>query len=192
MDDEESPKFDQVILVSGHMIDQPDRAATRFPPSAELAVTAAIRATLRAWAVGSDSLLISGGAKGTDMIAAEQALLLGATVWLLVARHDDAFIPESVDIPGTDWTERYLNLRRRCRTLFQEDELGPPAGGESIFERNNDWFIAVANRLVSPDRVRALVVWDGLGGDGPGGTSDFVERMRRSGADVAVIHPRPG
>jgi hypothetical protein len=59
-----------------------------------------------------------------------------------------------------------------------------------VFERNNDWCLAVASELVPPERLRALVVWDGVGGDGPGGTADFVERVARLGAEVEVIDPQ--
>ena len=188
--DEEASGFDQVIVVSGHMVDQPDRSSPRFPPEAELPVTRAVRTTLRGWAVGPGALLVSGAARGTDIIAAEQALLLGAAVWLLVALPDREFVAASVRLPGTDWSERYENLRRRCPTRFQPDELGPPGPDEDVFERNNDWCLTVAGHLAPPARLRALVVWDGVGGDGPGGTADFVERATRLGAEVEVIDPQ--
>jgi hypothetical protein len=182
--------FDQVVVVSGHMIDQPGRASPRFPPAAELPVTAAVRQALRAWSVGPGTLLISGAARGTDTIAAEQALLLAAAVWLLVALPDAEFVSASVTLPGTDWAERYANLRRRCPTRFQADELGSPGPDDDVFERNNDWCLSVASGLVPPERLRALVVWDGVKGDGPGGTADFVERATRLGAEVEIIDPR--
>jgi hypothetical protein len=184
--------FDQVVVVSGHMVDQPGRATPRFPPAAELPVTRAVREALRSWSVGPGALLVSGAARGTDTIAAEQALILGATVWLLVALHDAEFIAASVALPGTDWTERYVNLRRRCPTRFQPDELGAPGPDEDVFERNNEWCLSVATAIAPPECLRALVVWDGVRGDGPGGTADFVNRATHLGAEVRVIPPREG
>jgi hypothetical protein len=190
--DAAAPAFAQVVVVSGHMIDQPGRSSPRFPPAAELTVTGAVREALRSWSIGPSALLISGAAQGTDTIAAEQALILGATVWLLVALHDAEFVASSVALPDTDWTERYENLRRRCLTRFQLDELGPPAPDEDVFERNNDWCLSVATGLAPPEGLRALVVWDGVRGDGPGGTADFVARATRLGAEVRIIRPQGG
>src|SRR5262245_38593764 len=172
------------------MIDQPDRPVARFPAAAEPIVTQAIREVLRSWDVGPRTLLVSGGARGADIIAAEQALLLGAEVWLFVALPDDEFVPSSVRLPGTDWEERYRTLRRRCPTRFQADELGPVSSDEEAFERNNDWLLD-ATRAAAP-RLRALAVWDGARGDGPGGTWDFVQRARTLGAVVAIIDPARG
>jgi hypothetical protein len=184
------PFLQQAVAVSGHMIDQPDRPTPRFPASAEAPVTQAIREVLRSWGTGPGTLVVSGGARGADIMAAEQALLLGAEVWLLVALPDDEFVPGSVRLPGTDWEERYRTLRVRCPTRFQADELGPVASDEEAFERNNDWLLDAAQ--AAAPRLRALAAWDGARGDGPGGTWDFVQRARTMGAAVAIIDPARG
>src|SRR5438046_129727 len=105
------------------MIDQPDRPVPRFPATAEATVAQAIREVFRSWGVGPGTLLVSGGARGADIMAAEQALLMGAEVWLLVALPDEEFVPGSVRLPGADWEDRYRSLRTRCPTRFQADEL---------------------------------------------------------------------
>lgn len=183
-------EFEQVVLATGHMVDGPDRSSPRFPPSGEEAVTREIGEALDRWGAGTGTLLICGGARGTDIIAAEQALARGAEVWLLVPLPDDEFIAASVDLPGTDWVERYRRLRRRCRTCFQSDELPPPDDGENVFERNNEWSLEVARRHARPGRLRVLAVWDGGEGDGRGGTAHLVQRAHRAGATVEVIDPR--
>jgi hypothetical protein len=184
------PFLRQAVVVSGHMIDHPDRPTPRFPASAESAVTDAIAAVLARWGVGPGALLVSGGARGADIIAAEQALSLGAEVWLLIALPDEEFVPLSVELEGTDWHDRYAALRRRCPTRFQRDELGAAPSAEEAFERNNDWMLDVAQSAAP--RLRALAVWDGARGDGPGGTWDFVQRARTMGALVAVVDPMRG
>ena len=184
------PFLHQAIVVSGHMIDHPDRSSPRFPPEAEAAVTKAIAEIFDAWDVGPGTLLVSGGARGTDIIAAELARAAGAEVWLLVALSEEEFIPGSVRLPGTDWEERYRALRATCATRFQTDELGAAPTPEVAFERNNDWLLEVAQSAAS--RLRALAVWDRAPGDGPGGTSDFVERARAMGATVAIVDPADG
>ena len=184
------PFLRQAVVVSGHMIDHPDRPTPRFPAAAESTVTDAVAAVLARWEVSPGTLLVCGGARGADIITAEQALELGAEVWLLVALPDEEFIPLSVELPGTDWQDRFVALRRRCPTRFQRDELGPVASPEEAFERNNDWMLDVAQSAAP--RLRALAVWDGERGDGRGGTWDFVQRARTMGALVAVIDPMRG
>jgi hypothetical protein len=183
--------FSSVIVASGHMIDRPDRASPRFPPGAALAVTRAVSRALEDWGVGPGTLLVSGGARGADIIAAEQALLAGADVWLLLSLPDDDFIEASVAIQGTDWEERYRELRRRCPTWIQEEELGPSTafGRGAVFARNNEWCLEVGTAQAPPDGLRVLVVWDGSGGDAPGGTADFVDRAKGLGAETRIISP---
>lgn len=181
--------FGQVVVATGHMVDAPDRVAPRFPPSDEAAVTRAIRDVFDQWAVGRGTLVVCGGARGADIVAAEQAMTRGAEVWLLVALADDDFEAASVDLPGSDWVARYRLLRARCPTWFQSEELGPQGDGEDVFARNNEWCLTVARAQAPPDGVRVLAVWDGSRGDGRGGTADLLERARRAGATVEVICP---
>jgi hypothetical protein len=184
------PFLHQAIVVSGHMIDHPDRSSPRFPPEAEATVTKTIVEIFDEWDVGPGTLLVSGGARGTDIIAAERARAAGAEVWLLIALPEDEFVPGSVRLAGTDWEERYRVLRAACATRFQHDERGPAPTPEVAFERNNDWLLAVAQSAAP--RLRALAVWDREPGDGPGGTSDFVERARAMGATIAIVDPADG
>jgi hypothetical protein len=186
--------FSLVVVASGHLIDLPDRSLPRFPATAVPTVTRAVCRAFDDWGVGPGTLLVSGGARGADIIAAEQALLAGAEVWLLLALADDDFIAASVAIEGTDWEARYRALRVRCPSWFQEDELGPVSTSDegAIFARNNDWCLEVGAAQAPSGGLRALAVWDGSTGDGPGGTADFVERARRVGAAVRVISPTNG
>ncbi|HVM02711.1 MAG TPA: hypothetical protein VM263_08570 [Acidimicrobiales bacterium] len=183
--------FGQVVVAAGHMVDVAGRSPPRFPASDEEAVTRAVGEALDRWGVSRGTLLVCGGARGADIIAAEQALARGAAAWLLVALPEEAFLATSVELPGSDWAERYRALRRRCPTWFQPDELPPAAPGEDVFERNNDWCLEVAGAQAPPGGLRVLAVWDRSGGDGRGGTADLVERARRAGATVEVIGP-PG
>jgi hypothetical protein len=183
--------FSLVVVASGHMIDRPERTSPRFPANAAPTVTEAVRSALNDWGAGPGTLLVSGGARGADIIAAEQALVAGAEVWLLLALPDDDFVATSVAIPETDWEHRYRTLRRQCPTWIQESELEPTDTSDegAIFARNNNWCLEVGASQAPPGGLRVLAVWDGSAGDGPGGTADFVERARQLGAEVGVISP---
>lgn len=172
------------------MIDAPGRAQGRFPPAKEGLVRRKIAAQLSDWGTGPGDIAICGGACGADILFAEACLERGARVMLLIPLPEDAFVQGSIAFADADWESRYRALRARCETRFQHEALGPPAEGEDVFERNNIWCRDTAYSLVPPERVRVILVWDeNATGDGPGGTSDFADRVKRSGGDVAVINP---
>ena len=184
--------FSQVVVASGHMVDAPDRPTTRFPARAAPDVAHEVRTVLRSWSVDRDTLVISGGARGADIIVAEEGLAAGATVWLLLALPEDEFVAASVRLPGSDWEARFRALRRRCATWTQPDVLGPlpdDADPAEAFARNNAWCLEAGLAQAPPGCVRAVVVWDGGSGDGAGGTADFVARAQQLGIDVSVIRP---
>ena len=184
------PAFRSVVVVGGHLVDLPDRPESRFPASAEREVTATTAGALASWEVGAGSLVISGGARGGDIIAAEQAIERGAEVWLLVALADDDFVDASVRIDGTDWAARYRTLRATCPTWFQAESIGPASTPEDAFLRNNRWMLEVGAALAAPGALKVLVVWDGRQGDGPGGTADLAAAAEAYDAEVVVIDPR--
>jgi hypothetical protein len=172
------------------MIDAPGRTMPRFPATQEAGVRARIAEQLEVWQVSTDDLALSGGARGADMLFAEECLRRGTPVRLLVALPDAEFIERSVRVPGTDYEARYRALRACCETRFQHEELGPLPDGIDVFSRNNIWMIDAARTLTEPAQVYALLVWDEKPtGDGPGGTSDFVARIRAAGGHVAIINP---
>src|SRR5262245_30800712 len=96
-----------VVVVSGHMVDAPGRPRERFPPREVPRVDAAVRDALDDWGVGPSTTLITGGARGADLLAAEAARERGAAVRLLLAFGPDEFEEQSVALPGTDWADRF-------------------------------------------------------------------------------------
>ena len=126
----------QVVVTSGHMIDAPDRPHPRFPPPAEPRVTRAIRAVLDGWRLGPGDLVITQGARGTDLIVAEQALDCGAQVAVLLAREPEAFKAGSVELPETGWARRFDDVRARAQRVA----VLPRADlAEKPYARTNRW-----------------------------------------------------
>lgn len=167
------------------MVDTPDRARPRFPAGEVPRVEARVRDQLDRWGVGPGVTLLTGGARGADIIAAEAALERGATVRLVLAREPGDFLTDSVVLPGTDWEERFWTLIDRVDVEI--------VGGsrDDVYVRTNDRLVDRAREV--EDQPLALIVWDGEEGDGPGGTSDLLARLLRvSGPDhVVVIDPTP-
>ena len=181
-----------VVLVSGHMVDAPGRPTPRFPPSRVTWVTGQVRAVLDQWQVGPGTTMISGGARGADIIAAEQAHVRGARVLLCLALPPAEFEQRSVDLPGTDWRARFRRLLDLAEVRQLSDDIADVPAGDQVFERANDWMLEIACRL--DPHPYALIVWDGHPGGGPGGTSDLVRRLRYNVDDprIRVIDPTPG
>src|SRR5262249_56782534 len=113
----------RAVLVSGHMIDAPNRAQPRFPQRLASVVADRIGSAFDAWGVAAGTTLICGGARGADVLAAEAALARGGQVIVCLALDPDAFEAASVALPGTDWSERY-------RRLLQVADVRHPAGAD--------------------------------------------------------------
>jgi hypothetical protein len=152
-------------------------------------VAARVRTVLLGREVGPDHLLICGGARGGDLIAAEAALELGATVWLLLAHPPDEF--ERTSVAGSDprWVERFWRMIQRAPTWV----IPPDRAGEhdDVHAATNTWMLELA-RTQSTGPPRLMVVWDGRAAVQPGGTADMVAQSRRAGAEVIVIDPMAG
>jgi hypothetical protein len=177
------PEPPLVVVVSGHMVDAPDRPHPRFPPAEVPRVAAAVAAALDRWAVGPPTTLVTGGARGADILAAEAALARGARLRLVLALAPDEFVEASVALPDSDWTDRFHGLLRDADVEVVDGD------GEDVFALTNDRILAVARAL--DDHPYAIVVWDGERGDGPGGTEDFVRRLGATGERLVVIDPTP-
>ena len=179
-----------VLLFSGHMVDAPDRAVPRFPQAKEAGARAALEQALAALDAGPDDLALTQGAAGGDLLFTEAALARGVRVQWLQPLPEPEFIQNSVlgSAGGEAWRARYFAAKPRLaeapRCMLQE--LGPPPRGVSVWERANQWLLHTA-LAHGPDKARGVVLWDGGGGDGPGGTRHMVEEVRRRTGHVSWI-----
>lgn len=180
-----------VILASGHMVDAPDRSVPRFPPSEVGRVTAEIAAALAQWGAGPTTLLVCGGARGADLIAAEEALRLGSRVLLCLAQPVDVFEAGSVALPGTNWSERFRAVLGRAEVMVLPAHVDQADGP---YAATNRWMLEVARERNGGAAPLALLVWNGQGGDGPGGTKDLIDRLGLPGQGMSrarVVDPSP-
>ena len=177
-----------VFLFSGHMIDGRDRASPRFPPQMESSASAAIAASLDEFGAGREDLGITEGACGGDLLFAEAMLERGASLDLHLPFQEHEFLANSVDfdkpaaaIPD-HWRERYFAVRRneRTRVRIMSDELGPLPADADPYERCNLWMLEDALAF-GPRKVRFICLWNGRGGDGPGGTEHLRREVKRRG-----------
>jgi tetratricopeptide (TPR) repeat protein len=189
---------DKVFLFSGHMIDSPNRAEPRFPADKEGIAAARIGEVLDSLGAGPDDLAIAQGAAGGDILFAEACLARGVPFQMLLPLEEPDFIEASVlpSANGEAWRQRYLALRDKLALppRIMPDELGPlPRDREghemNAFERCNLWLLysALAQGI---DRVRFICLWNGGGGDGPGGTGHMVHEVKRRTGQVSWLDTR--
>lgn len=180
----------QAIVFTGHMVDAPDRPVPRFPPRLVAAAAREIGGALAAIDAGSSDVAFTQGAAGGDLLFAESCLARGVPLRLLLPLAEDEFVRRSL-LPVSDgaaWHARYRAVVARLAVAPSEAprELGALAAGEDPFVRGNLWLLASA-RAAGAEKLCCICLWDGGGGDGPGGTRHLVEAVRAAGGSVIRI-----
>jgi tetratricopeptide (TPR) repeat protein len=181
----------QVILFSGHMIDTPARSIPRFPSAKEPIAAQKIAEALDQLGAGPDDLALTQGACGGDLLFTEACQQRGVIMhWLQPFREPD-FIEKSVVRSGEAWRTRYLDAKAKLAASIRSapEELGdPPPKSEPgyPYERCNLWLLYTA-LAYGADKVRFVCLWDGGGGDGPGGTAHMYNEVKRRTGQVVWI-----
>ena len=183
----EAPR--KVVLFSGHMIDAPDRKPPRFPPDKEAVAAAAIANTIADIGACPGDLGICGAACGGDLLFAEACLARGMSVELYIPFDEPTFLANSVDFAAADWHNRYLAAKSTETLHVMPDELGPLPQGEHPYERNNRWMLDSAARF-GDEKIALICLWNGQGGDGPGGARHFMDEARRKTTRIHWLDTR--
>ena len=184
----------QVFLFSGHMIDTPDRATPRFPPAKESIAAQKIAEALDQLGAGPDDYALTQGACGGDLLFTEACQQRGVKVqWLQPFREPD-FIEKSVVRCGEAWRQRYLDAKAKLAALVHSapEDLGdlPPTSEPGYpYERCNRWLLYTA-LACGVDKVSFICLWNGSGGDGPGGTAHMYNEVRSRTGRVMWIDTR--
>lgn len=184
----------QVFLFSGHMIDAPSRSTPRFPDDKEPIVAAKIAALVEELGAGPDDVALTQGACGGDLLFTEACQQRGVKVqWLLPFREPE-FIEQSVIRGGDRWRARYFDAKAKLAAppRCAPDELGVPPSGlgdQYPYERCNLWLLYTVLAL-GVDKLRFLCLWDGGGGDGPGGTAHMYQEVKRRTGRVYWLDTR--
>jgi hypothetical protein len=188
-----NPAPRQVLLFSGHMVDAPGRATPRFPADKVPIAAREIEAQLDRLGVDARDFALTQGAAGGDLLFAEACVQRGVRVQLLLPLAEGEFIRRSIlpSVDGESWRRRYLALKARLADAprVMADELGALPPNMNAFERCNLWLLASALEY-GHDKVRLICLWDGGGGDGPGGTAHMVAEVERLGGHVSWLNTR--
>lgn len=93
--------------------------------------------------------------------------------------------------PDHRWKQSFVQVKENTRTtvLVMPEELGPTPLGLSVHDRCNRWMLytALSQEL---NRTCFITLWNGEPGDGPGGTQNMVEHLRKlTGRQPVIIDP---
>jgi len=179
----------RALLFSGHMIDAPGRSRPRFPPALEAAVDTAIRSVVDRLQPSGDDVAICSGACGGDLLFAEAVLDRGVPIRMYLPFDEATFLDTSVNFANARWAERFHVVARKAQRFIAPDMLGRLHDGADPFERTNQWMLDEALRLGS-EGVSFVCVWNGEGGDGPGGTKHMIDTIRARNGEVNWIDIR--
>jgi hypothetical protein len=185
----------QVLLFSGHIIDAPDRQPPRFPNGKALIAGERIAAALDQLGAGPEDLSFSQASAGGDLLFLESCQQRGVRCQILLPFPEAEFIDRSIapSADGDGWRARYDAMRARLANAdairVMPDELGPPPDTVSPYERCNLWLLCSA-LVRGAEKLRFVCLWNGGGGDGPGGTAHMYREVKRRTARVTWIDTR--
>jgi tetratricopeptide (TPR) repeat protein len=179
------------FLFSGHMVDAPDRTQPRFPADKAPVAAKKIAEVLEKLDAGSEDLALTQGACGGDILFAEACLQRGVKLHLLQPFEEAEFIQKSVIQRSEIWRGRYLAIVQQLQPPPRAAplELGSPPKGVDPYERCNLWLLYSA-LTYGIDKVHFICLWNGEGGDGPGGTAHMYREVNDRTGQVSWLDTR--
>jgi hypothetical protein len=174
----------RAVMVSGHLTDDAARDVPRFPESDVERVKGEVARRFMRWGIGPGDVVLCGGARGADLLAAEAALECDAQVRLLLALPPEKFAVTSIGPQDSPWRKRFRLVANRAQV-----EVLPvlrDRSHEAAFEETNRWLI---EQTMAESTARfALLVWDGDSG-AKGGTAHAARLALENGFTIARIVP---
>jgi hypothetical protein len=184
-----------VLLFSGHRIDVPGRQPPRFPLEKASIAAQRIAATLDQLGAGPEDLSLCQAAAGGDLLFLEACQQRGVRCQIQLPLQEPEFIERSIapSAGGDAWREHYYALKAKFHGAtsirIMPEELGSPPNRVNPFERCNLWLLYTALSY-GVDKVRFVCLWNGGGGDGPGGTAHMYSEIKRRTGWVTWIDTR--
>lgn len=184
----------RVVVFSGHMIDQPGRTHPRFPGYLEKRVGEEIRKKLDELDIGFG---YSSAACGSDIIFIEEMLKRknrlknekDIEVNIILPFPEDQFQRASVDIiPAANWGARYCRvIKKATKVIVASDHRATSSGVAYQYANLLQSGLAILRAKTMDTDMTPLVIWDGKGGDGEGGTSAMVTHWKSHGFVPEII-----
>jgi tetratricopeptide (TPR) repeat protein len=203
----------RVLLFAGHMIDAPGRKPPRFPADKEQLARDKIKEAIqnemnKGAGVGWG---YAGGASGGDLLFLEVCAELKIPTRLYLAFDQQDYVKNSVAKAGGNWKERFWTIFKehsaRKQVFFLSDATNVKSEDEylpawlrgkpnyNIWQRNNLWMLfnsldEACDPTTGDPNITLIALWDGEGGDGPGGTGDLIQKVENLGARSEIIRTK--
>ncbi len=171
-------------MFSGHMIDGPDRSPPRFPADDVPGVERAIKAVIGSIDDASAEAF-SGAACGGDLLFCQAWLDTRRRLTVFLPRATESFLDESVRFAGPQWIAAFEAVIDHANTTV----VGPEPGMDELEDPHSPNNLRMLEYAVRRPPLHGIFVWDGAGGDGPGGTKQMVAAVREAGGEVTIIDP---
>jgi hypothetical protein len=171
------------VIFSGHMVDRADRPEPRFPSFLIRAARAAIAAGIEDL-TDSDWKGVSGAACGGDLLFCDAWLAMGRSLEVHLPQPVEPFLDESVRFAGFEWVELFHRILAHPTTAASIP--GAPLAAD-MHTANN--LAMLASAVSSGSDLAGVFLWNGLGGDGPGGTAHMAASISDRDGRVKVIDP---
>jgi len=178
------------------MVDAPDRPTPRFPADKEPIAAQKIAEALADLDAGPGDLALCQAAAGGDLLFLEACQQRGVRCHVLLPLPEPEFIERSIQrsANGDAWRNRYFDVKKRMTESgdsirIMPDELGPLPTGIDAFERCNLWLL-YTTLAWGLDKTRFVCLWNGGGGDGPGGTEHMYNEVKNRTGRVTWIDTR--
>jgi hypothetical protein len=178
------------LAFTGHMIDLPGRFPPRFPPELADAARAEIERRILHHTSGLNKASVKGFAslaRGGDILFHEICRGLGFETEVVLPFTPDLFVKTSVEgAENCHWPQRFQKIWRETPPA-RRHVLGLPESADA-YAICNERVLELARHYGA---VQLIALWNGRGGDGPGGTADLVARAKRhSGREPEIIDPK--
>ncbi len=174
-----------MVLFAGHMVDAPGRQPPRFPPERVHQVRRDIADAI--WLIdGPDVSAITGLACGGDLLFAEEWLKSDRRLSAFLPRGQEEFLEESVRFAGEEWVKSFYMVINDQRV----EVVGPSPdmfGADDPHTLNSERMLTEARQ--AGGRLQGIFLWDGKGGDGPGGTGHLASSVIAAGGGITILRP---
>jgi len=186
----------RVLLFSGHMIDAKDRKAPRFPSLnagvAESAIDNAVAAQIAKYGEGNLHGICS-AACGGDLLFAVTCIWKKIPVEVYLPFREKDSLTKSVvfNDPNGRWEADYVYVKRNAAEFHDPgyvyaDLVFSWDDGSDPYSQLNQRMLKRTMEM-GDEGVTLIVLWNGKGGDGPGGTADMARRVLEAGGEVIQI-----
>jgi hypothetical protein len=171
------------------MVDAPGRPQPRFPVAKVHLVKAALYRLLTQLEAGPQDVAVCSAACGGDLLFDKLMLARQVPLHLYLAFDRAGFMAQSVNFAGLGWQHRFEAACARATTLHLLPDH-PEAGAPSTdpFERTNLWMLEAAQAFGAP--IHLICLWNGQGGDGPGGTQHMMQAVQQGAGQVHWLDTR--